>query len=355
MSEQQITKPKKKRMRIILAAFLVVCLGTGITFVANKSLARQVMDFVTGVEYYGSGSGSVQFRVSKGDSGKEVAKNLVDQGITKSYDSTLRHIYSANPTFYPGVFSMPKQISSDAAIAILTDTSKLVINRITIREGLRLNATFDALSKSTGIPVADFESAAKNPQSLGVPKAAPSLEGYLFPATYDLDPNTSAKDILQAMVDRTIEQLQSDGVAKKDWHKTLTLASIVQVEARQTQDFYKVSRTFLNRIAVGMHLQSDATVSYGVNGSTVSTSAADRANDNGYNTYLHAGLPIGPISAPGAVAIDAALHPAEGKWLYFCAINLDTGETVFSNTYAEHQKAVQLWRQWMLQNPGWNG
>jgi len=341
----------RKTIVVILVSLLLI-VGFGI---ANRSLVRQGLDFVTGAEYFGSGSGLTQVKIDKGDVGTTVAKKLVDQGITKNYDSTLRHIYAANPTFFPGVYQLPKQISTDAALAILTDPRQLLVERVTVREGLRLKGTFEVLSKGTGIPVTEFESESQNMKSFGIPKAAPSLEGYLYPATYDFSPGSSAKEILQIMVDRTIEQLRNDGVAKKDWHKVLTLASIIQVEARQTKDFYKVSRTFQNRIKVGMHLQSDATVSYGVDGKTVSTSAADRANPNKYNTYLYSGLPIGPISGPGAVAIDAALHPADGDWLYFCAINLETGETVFSNTYAEHEKAVQLWRQWMLQNPGWNG
>ncbi|MEY4019044.1 MAG: hypothetical protein RLZZ590_344, partial [Actinomycetota bacterium] len=135
--------------------------------------------------------------------------------------------------------------------------------------------------------------------------------------------------------------------------RVLTLAGLIQKEARIESDFYKVSRTFLNRIQAGMKLQSDATVSYGVDGNTVGTSAADRANDNRYNTYRYAGLPIGPISAPGSVAIDAALNPAVGDWLYFCAVNLETGETVFSETYAQHEIAVRQWRAWMKEHPGY--
>jgi UPF0755 protein len=211
------------------------------------------------------------------------------------------------------------------------------------------------LAKETGIAKKEFVAASKKLSYFGIPKSAPSLEGYLFPATYSFDPSLSAQEVLSVMVTRTKEQLVSDGVAKKDWHKVLTLASVVQMEARQTQDFYKVSRVFTNRLAIGMHLQSDATVSYGVNGSTVSTSNADRNDTNKYNTYRYAGLPLGPIAGAGATAIDAALHPADGSWLFFCAINLKTGETVFSTTIAEHEKAIERWRQWMIENPGWNG
>ena len=356
MTELQNLGPKrhksKKKIFVSLTVVLLIFAGLGL---ANKGLIRQTVDFISGSEYYGAGQGMVNFKVQKGDTGTQVARNLVKLGVTKNFDSTLRHIYAANPTFFPGVYRMPKQISTDAAISILTDPTQLVVDRVTVREGLRLKGTFEVLSTATGIPVSSFEKAAKNPQTFGIPRQAPTLEGYLFPATYDFAPDSTADDILTIMVHRTFQQLRDDGVAKRDWHRVLTLASIVQVEARKSEDFYKVSRTFLNRLDQGMHLQSDATVSYGVDGSTVSTSVADRNDPNKYNTYRYPGLPIGPISGPGATAIDAALHPAEGKWIYFCAINLETGETVFSNTYAEHEKAVQLWRQWMLQNPGWNG
>ena len=353
MSPRHVAVPRQWKKLVLAIVAAVLVLLAALAFL-NRSYVRTLIDQISGAEYSGSSTKEIDFIVKPGDTGTDVARNLVVQGVTKNLDSTLRHIYAANPTFYPGTYRIPLQISSDEAISLLVNLDNLIVDHVTVPEGLRLSAVFKILSEKTGIPISEFENASKDTKKFGVPKAAPSLEGYLFPATYDFDPDLTALQILERMVDRTKQQLIADGVPKQAWHKTLTLASIIQVEAKQTQDFYKVSRVFLNRIDAGMHLQSDATVSYGVNGSTVSTSSADRSNPNGYNTYLYAGLPIGPISAPGALAIDAALHPAAGKWLYFCAINLKTGETVFSNTYAEHEKAVQLWRQWMLQNPGWD-
>ncbi|MEI8231747.1 MAG: endolytic transglycosylase MltG, partial [Actinomycetes bacterium] len=78
-------------------------------------------------------------------------------------------------------------------------------------------------------------------------------------------------------------------------------------------------------------------------------------DDNPYNTYKYSGLPLGPIAAPGSLAIDAVLHPADGTWLYFVTWNLATGETIFSNTFAEHQAGITKWDKWMSENPGWNG
>ena len=110
---------------------------------------------------------------------------------------------------------------------------------------------------------------------------------------------------------------------------------------------------FLNRIAQGMPLQSDATVSYGAGGTTVVPTKAQYASDNRYNTYKHTGLPVGPISNPGDVAIMAALHPAKGGWLFFVTVNLQTGETVFSNTLAEHDKAAAQFTRWLEAHPSY--
>jgi UPF0755 protein len=239
------------------------------------------------------------------------------------------------------------------AVRVLSDQNAASLKRTTIKEGLRAGTIFGVLSESTGISKAEFESFFKRPELFGLDSKLPSIEGYLFPATYTFEPGSSAQDILQTMVDRMSQEIAKFEIPADQVHRVLTLASVIQREVRTEADFYKASRVFLNRIEIGMALQSDATVSYGVDGNTASTSKADRANKNGYNTYLYPGLPIGPISAPGSMAIDSVLNPAEGKWLYFCTINLETGETVFSETYAEHGKAVARWLAWMKANPGY--
>jgi UPF0755 protein len=84
---------------------------------------------------------------------------------------------------------------------------------------------------------------------------------------------------------------------------------------------------------------------------TVSTSGEALKDDNPWNTYVHPGLPIGPIANPGDVAIDAAMHPVDGPWYYFVTVNLETGETIFSSTDAEHEVAKRQWAQWCRENP----
>lgn len=341
------------RRRIALGLVLVAILFAGVIGYANKSAIRAGFEQLQGNDFLGPGSGEVKFTVNSGDTGELIAAELFDAGVVKNERTTYKLIIDMNPTFYPGIFNLKKEMRSIDAIEILADQKSATLKRTTIKEGLRANALFAVLSDSTDIPKSEFESFFKKPEAFGLDANLPSIEGYLFPATYNFPPGSSAQQILQSMVDRMNQEIAKFGIPAGKVHEVLTLASVVQKEARIEADFYKASRTFLNRIKEGMPLQSDATVSYGIDGDTVSTSKADRANKNGYNTYLYPGLPVGPISAPGSVAIDAALHPAEGKWLYFCTINLKTGETLFSETYAEHGKAVARWLAWMKENPGY--
>ena len=155
--------------------------------------------------------------------------------------------------------------------------------------------------------------------------------------------------MLQTLVDRQFEALDTAGVPADQRWKTIVLASIVQREAGSNlEDFPKVARVFQNRLDQGMNLESDATVAYGTgNTHTVWTTDAERADaSNLYNTYANPGLPVGPIGNPGDVAINAAIHPADGTWLFFVPVNLATGETVFSTTAEEHEAAVAQLQDW---------
>lgn len=345
------TFAKRRLVAVLVVASLLS--GLGIVAYLNKGNIRAAIEQIQGNDYPGPGHGKVTITVKLGDTGEDVANSLVDAGVVKSFRTVYHLILDKNPTFFPGIFVMKKQMSSIDAVRALSDPNSGAIQNTVIKEGLRTKVIFAELSKSTGIAQSDFENFFEQPAVFGLSNSLPNIEGYLFPATYNFPPGATAKQILQIMVDRMSQELADFGISNENAHDVLTLASIIQKEARISDDFYKVSAVFKNRIKSGMPLQSDATVSYGVSGNTVSTSASDRANDNGWNTYLHAGLPVGPISAPGNLAIDAALHPAKGKWLFFCTWNLETGETIFSETIAGHEAAVAKWRNWMREHPGY--
>ena len=129
--------------------------------------------------------------------------------------------------------------------------------------------------------------------------------------------------------------------------EVLTVASILEYEAKKDEDYPKVARVLYNRLKANRALQLDSTVSYvSKRKGDVFTTAEERADPSEYNTYKHPGLPPGPIGSPGEKTIEAALNPAEGNWLYFVAVNLETGETVFSETKEEHEKAVGQLREY---------
>jgi len=302
-------------------------------------------------DYEGQGSGEATIVIVSGDTGVEVTNSLLDAGVIKSFDTFYNLLLIQEPPidFFPGYYVLAKEMSSAAALAALQDPANRVERTALIQEGKSIDQVFDILSNATKIPVADFITAAEDPTSYGVSPDAPSLEGYLFPATYTFDPNVDARTVLTTLVDRMFTSLNDAGVAPEDRLRVLTFASIIQREAgRDTNDFYKVSRVFTNRLENDWHLESDATVSYGTGRThTVWTTPEERADtSNGYNTYANPGLPIGPIGAVGDLAIDATLHPADGPWFYFVPVNLDTGETVFSETLAQHNAAVRELRNW---------
>jgi UPF0755 protein len=347
---------KHPKWPYVLVVFLLL-VGGGVAFVLNG-----VVPAVQGIfapkeaeDYTGTGEGEVLVVVSSGDTGTSIAKMLESEGVVKSSEAFYAAVVarSPEPVFHPGTYSVAKKMSAAAALDRLLDAKSRVQDTVVIPEGTTVSGIVTLIAESTEIPLADLEAAAADFRSYGLPADAPSLEGYLFPATYQFEPGTTAHDALQLLVTRQFQALDEAGVPEADRNRVLTLASVIQKEARYEEDFYKVSRVFTNRLEQGMPLQSDATVAYGASSTgRVSTTDAERADPNPYNTYVHQGLPVGPISNPGDVAIKAAMAPADGPWLFFVTVNTLTGETKFSETFAEHEAAVEEWKQFMRDNPG---
>ncbi|WP_233549021.1 endolytic transglycosylase MltG [Clavibacter lycopersici] len=351
-------KPKRRHPKWPYVLVLLVVLFGGAAVIATSLFGPVVSALLTPAEptdYDGEGSGEVQVVVKTGDTGSTIGDTLAAQDVVKTSKAFYQAVVGSGGevVFQPGTYTLRKQMSAASALAMLQDPSSQVQAKVTIPEGQTAAQAFELVAEGTGTPVADLEAAAADRTALGIPAEAPSIEGYLFPATYDFPPGTSAADMVKAMVGRTFQALDQAGVPAADRHRVLTMAALIQKEARFEGDFYKVSRVFQNRIDIGMPLQSDATVAYGAESSgRVTTTDAERADDNPYNTYVHPGLPVGPISNPGDLAIKAAIAPADGPWLYFVTVNTITGETVFSEDYDDHLKAVAQWQQFMRDNPG---
>jgi UPF0755 protein len=355
-------QPRKRRSfawLIWLLAIVVVIGGGGTAvFFAFKPQVEKVLGIQAPIDYTGNGTGKVVITIKNGQLGSDVATTLQKAGVTMTYsafyDLLLKQKTPVN--FEPGTYALKSHMSAKAALAALQDPKNKVETRIVLPEGITVKqviAKLAAVSQSTGVTEAQLEAAAADYKTYGLPAAAPSLEGYLFPATYNLDPGLTAHQIFQLFVNTMFQHLKADGVQPADYHTTLTLAGLTQKEGGSTADFYKVARVWDNRIAKGMNLQSDATVAYGAGSTSIETTPAQRADkSNLYNTYANPGLPIGPISNPGDKAIDATLHPAAGTWLYFVVVNCKTGETAFSDTIAQQNAANAQLGQWLKANPG---
>ena len=182
------------------------------------------------------------------------------------------------------------------------------------------------------------------------------LEGYLFPDTYEIYADSTPEEILDKMLTRYYEVYTGEWVSRAEElglsrDQVMTLASIIEREASEPEDLPRVSAVFHNRLARGMKLESCATLNYITGQDRYTFTADEMAIVSSYNTYLNAGLPIGPICNPGAAAIYAALYPdeeyLEEGYLYFCNANpKETRALVFSKTYEEHQANVEKYRQY---------
>lgn len=358
----------KKRRRIggWIALGVVLLLLGGVTagglYVWNtyEDKIREVMGWEEPKDYEaGLATGEVFVTINVGDTGSPISQALYDAGVTMTPDAFYDYLIDTgqNPNFQPGVYRLQKQMTSEAALAALMDPANRMENTAQLREGLTVEQSLPLLAEATGIPLEEFQAAVADPSAYGV--AADSLEGWLFPATYTFDPGVTAPQVIQRLVDRAVQSLDSAGVPVDQRQEILTIASIIEREARYEDDMAKVSRVIQNRLdpsnseTFGL-LQMDSTAQYGygeMHDGTVSSSAEALTDDNPWNTYVHAGLPVGPISNPGDVAIKAAMHPAEGDWLYFVTVNLDTGETVFTSNLADHNRAVSQWQAWCRENP----
>ncbi|MDQ1662651.1 MAG: hypothetical protein QOJ68_2631 [Blastococcus sp.] len=305
-------------------------------------------------DFLGQGTGSVQIRVQEGDTLSDIARAMVTANVIASEPPFVKaaNAHADATNVQPGVYTLHKQMSGEAALALLLNTKESLLSRLTLPEGLTATATLAKIAASTNTPIAALRAAAADPVAIGLPAYAHGkIEGFLFPSTYDFDPGTPAVEMLRQMVAHTAQALDKLQVPDNQRLVVLTKASIVQAEAGSVDDMGKVARVLQNRLTDGMPLQLDTTVNYANGKSGVTTTSRDRRNPSPYNTYLHAGLPPGAISNPGMEALQAVLNPTPGDWRFFVVVDPQTGDTRFARTAAEHQQNVLLFQQWLRAHP----
>ena len=311
-------------------------------------------------DYTGPGTGSVVVEVEEGDNASDIAETLVDEDVVKS-EEAFTEAAIANPDsrgIQVGFYEMQRQMPAADALEILVDPANMVQAAVTFPEGWTADQIVAHLAKSTDFSAKQYTKVLARPERIGLPSyAGGDAEGFLFPATSQIKPDATPRSILTMMVDRYLQAAENvglkEGAAELGLtpHEVMTVASLIQAEARFDKDFAKVSRVIYNRLDEPMPLQFDSTVHYAVGrDGNVGTSDEDRNIDSPYNTYRYAGLPPGPIMTAGEKAMRAALNPADGPWLYFVTTNPDTGETKFAESFSEHQQNVAEFQAWCSQS-----
>lgn len=330
----------------VLVVVAVLVVGGGFALFAGVG---KLQDLFAGPEdYSGGGKGSVVFEVREGDSSSAIGRNLVDAGVVASQEA-FTDAAAENPDsrgIQVGFYELKEEMSAEAALEVLVDPDNLVSNTVTVPEGLRVEETLARIAKATDVSLRDLKRASKDAEGIGLPSYAKgNPEGYLFPATYAFGPNDDATSMLAAMVARWRQAADEAGLEQRakelDYSpgELMTIASLVESEASRAEDRGKVARVIYNRLetdATNGLLQIDATVNYALGRDLgLGLTSEQLEVDSPYNTRKYPGLPPGPIESPGDAAIEAAANPPKGDWVYYVTVNLDTGETKFTEDYDE--------------------
>jgi uncharacterized YceG family protein len=326
-------RPRKKATRwiprvLVLTVVAVIVIGglVGGLDIYHKYEARYHP-----ADYAGPGTGDVTVQVMSGDTAFSLAPRLVQLGVIASTRAFTNAAEAATTTtstnstgLEAGFYVLHHHMQASLAYAAVINPKNLVQTTVTIPEGKRAVDVIAIISAKTKIPLKNFQQVLAHPSQLGLPSYANGkVEGYLFPATYAIVPHETALQILQAMVQRfnveaqQVNLVSAASAAGLTPTKLIIEASLAQAEGGSVSDYPKIAEVIHNRIAIGMHLQFDSTVLYGLGKYAVSATIKQTQTPGPYNTYLNAGLPAGPISNPGDAAIQGILHPDHGNFLYF--------------------------------------
>ncbi|WP_431041242.1 endolytic transglycosylase MltG [Streptomyces sp. P1-3] len=305
-------------------------------------------------DYAGEGTGQVTVEIPAGAGGAEIGGILKDAGVVKSSGAFVKAVEDSGKVIQPGSYTLRKEMSGAAAVAMLTDASA---NGLTVTEGMRNAVVYAAIDKKIGLKAGTTADIAKREaKNLGLPdwandnsKIKDPLEGFLYPARYSVGKGAKPEAVLRQMV-KTANAKYADydlkGEAKKlgldSPLQVITVASLVQAEGVTHDEYRKMAEVVYNRLKPDNpetygKLQFDSTYNYIKNQSKTDIGLDEiKKYDNPYNTYFYKGLPPGPIGNPGEKALKAVLNPTHDGWFYF--LSLDNKTTQFTKTYADFQK-----------------
>jgi UPF0755 protein len=300
-----------------------------------------------------AGYGSVLVKVLPGEvaCGSTLENTLVSDGVVASASAFCSAAKASGQSslLQPGYFRLHKHMGAQKAWLLIINPKARVQSTVAVPDGLRASKIIAVLAAKTGIPLSQFQSALKDTAALGLPSwAKGNPEGFLWPATYPIQPGSSALSILQTMVQQFKTEIAGINLAAKakaaqfTEYQVIIAASLLEGEV-PPQYYGQVARVIDNRLnqSPPWNLGLDSTVAYAVNKYIYNLSQSDLNVNSPYNTTKHPGLPPGPIDSPDLAAMQAVLHPATGDWLYFVTIN-KKGTTLFTSSSAQFNTWANL-------------
>lgn len=363
---------RRRRGGAVLLAVIVLiaAVGVGAWFIVRE---------VSPPDYDGPGGAETLVQIQPGASTTAIAGELEDAGVVKSAKAFLRAAKGneAISGIHPGYYELPTEIPAADAVTALAGGAR--VGHVVVPEGRQLfdvttvagnrtDGILSIVSQASCLTVDGAEScvdreelvaalADLDPGVSGIPEWAVErvrqvtdpvrrYEGLIMAGSFDVDPRLDAREMLVSLFEDSAAGFEARGLgaapptSELSPYDTLIAASLIEREA-PPEDFDKVARVIVNRLAEDQMLQFDSTVNYLLETQETATTDEDRARSTPWNTYAMFGMPATPISAPGDAAIDAAEHPADGDWLYFVTIDHD-GTTLFTHDYDEHLENITL-------------
>ena len=335
-------RTRRKLLPVLFLLALIAALAVGAVVAGGKVVDR--LSGPSAADYEGEGSGEVVVEIAKGDTAGDVADTLVEKDVVASRQAFFE-VAANDPRstgLQPGFYALRLQMSARAAFELLLDPSSRVVGNVTIPEGRNVAQTLALLAEKTEIPLADYQAAAQDPAALGLPDYAQGqLEGFLFPATYEVPPNATAASVLTQMVDRFKQAAQTVGLEEGARELGLTpyevviVASLIEREVKFDDEYGKVARVVYNRLDQGIPLGIDAAIAFGVGKNAGEPlTKSDLAKDTPYENRRRTGLPPTPIASPGEATLKGALEPVDGDILYYVLATKE-GRTFFTADYQE--------------------
>ncbi|GLZ75299.1 hypothetical protein Afil01_01060 [Actinorhabdospora filicis] len=366
-------RKSKTGITLVLVLVLFAGLAGGGYWAYNK-----IQDSLAAPDFQGTGTTEVEVTVPDGATIAEIANILFNQGVVKSAAAFVQAAQD-NPEsrgLQAGTYKLRKEMSGKAALDLMLSPAGKDNDGTLVPPGRAMWDVYDILAKKTGIAAEDFKKLGEDPVALGVPEEwfkrtdgkeiVKSVEGFLYPDTYQFPKDATAEVILKQMVKQFLtvtDKMDFVGNVKEHMgglspYEVLIIASLSQAEAGVAEDMPKIARVAYNRVKeisdkefVTGYLEYDVTWNYGEQmAGREAKKSGDMSLDelknprNKWSTHAFKGLPPTPINSPGETALKGAMNPPPGAWLYFVAIDKE-GHSAFADTKAEHDRNVEKAKQ----------